>query len=39
MLKRLPIALAQVEGGYKYENLQSEVRQNIYSLYRPTIKI
>ena len=33
MLQRLPIALAQVKAGNKYENLLNEIRQIIYSLY------
>ena len=32
--QRLPIALAQVKAGNKYENLLNEIRQIIYSLYR-----
>ena len=34
MLKRLPIALAQVTAGYNSESLSNEIRQIIYSLYR-----
>ena len=34
MLQRLPIALAQVKAGNRYENLLNEIRQIIHSLYR-----
>ena len=34
MLKRLPIALAQVEAGNNSERLLNEIRQIVYSLYR-----
>ena len=34
MLKRLPIALAQVKSGNNSENLLNEIRQIVYSLYR-----
>ena len=34
MLQRLPIALAQVKAGNNSENLLSEIRQIIYSLYQ-----
>ena len=34
ILQRLPIALAQVKAGNTSENLQNEIRQIIYSLYR-----
>ena len=34
MLKRLPIALAQVKAGSNSENLLNEIRQIVYSLYR-----
>ena len=34
MIERLPIALAQVKAGNLSENLLSEIRQIIYSLYR-----
>ena len=34
MLKRLPIALAQVKAGNNSENLLNEIRQIAYSLYR-----
>ena len=34
MSQRLPIALAQVKAGNTSENLLSEIRQIIYSLYR-----
>ena len=33
-LRRLPMALAQVEAGNISENLLNEIRQIIYSLYR-----
>ena len=34
MLKRLPIALAQVKAGNNLESLLNEIRQIVYSLYR-----
>ena len=34
MLKRLPIALAQIKAGNNSENLLNEIRQIAYSLYR-----
>ena len=34
MLKRLPIALAQVKAGNNSESLLNEFRQTVYSLYR-----
>ena len=34
MLKRLPIALAQVTAGNNSESLLKEIRQIVYSLYR-----
>ena len=34
MLKRLPIALAQVTAGNNSESLLNEIRQIVYSLYR-----
>ena len=34
MLQRLPIALAQVKTGNKFENLLNEIRKIIYSLYQ-----
>ena len=34
MLKRLPIALAQVKTGNNSESLLNEIRQIVYSLYR-----
>ena len=34
MLKRLPIALAQVKAGNNSESLLNEIRQTVYSLYR-----
>ena len=34
MLKRLPIALAQVKADNNSENLLNEIRQIIYSLYQ-----
>ena len=33
MLQRLPIAVAQVKAGIKYEGLLNEIRQIVYSLY------
>ena len=33
MLQRLPIAVAQVKAGSKYEGLLNEIRQIVYSLY------
>ena len=33
-LQRLPIAIAQVRGGNKSENLLNQIRQIIYYLYR-----
>ena len=33
MLKRLPIALAEVKTGNTSENLQKEIRQIVYLLY------
>ena len=33
MLKRLPIALAQVNSANKYEKFLNEIRKIIYSLY------
>ena len=36
MLKRLPIALAQVKAGNYSESLLNEIRQIVYSLYRST---
>ena len=35
MLKRLPIALPQVKAGNNSESLLNEIRQIVYSLYRP----
>ena len=35
MLQRLPIALGQVKAGNTSDNLLNEIRQSIYSLYRP----
>ena len=35
MLKRLPIALAQIKAGNNSESLFNEIRQIAYSLYRP----
>ena len=35
MLQRLPIAVAQVKVGNTSENLLNEIRQTIYSRYRP----
>ena len=34
MLQKFPIALAQVRAGNNSENLLSEIRQIIYSLYQ-----
>ena len=34
MLKRVPIALAQVKAGNNSESLLNEIRQIVYSLYR-----
>ena len=34
MLKRLPIALAQIKAGNKSESLLNEIRQTVYSLHR-----
>ena len=34
MLRRLPIALAQVKAGNNLENLLNEIRQIVYSLYQ-----
>ena len=34
MLKRLPIALAQINAGNNSESLLNEIRQIVYSLYR-----
>ena len=34
MLKRLPIALAQIKAGDNSESLLNEIRQIVYSLYR-----
>ena len=34
MLKRLPIALAQIKSGNNSESLLNETRQIVYSLYR-----
>ena len=34
ILKRLPIALAQVKAGNNSESLLKEIRQIVYSLYR-----
>ena len=34
MLKRLPIALAQVKAGTNSKSLVNEIRQIVYSLYR-----
>ena len=35
MLSRLPIALAQLKAGNNSEKLENEIRQLLYSLYRP----
>ena len=37
MLKRLPIALAQVKAGNNSESLLNEIRQIVYSLYRSKV--
>ena len=34
MLKRLPIALAQIKAGNNSESLLNEIRQIVYSFYR-----
>ena len=34
MLKRLPIALAQIKAGNNSESLLNEIRQIVYYLYR-----
>ena len=34
MLKRLPIALAQIKGSNNSESLSNEIRQIVYFLYR-----
>ena len=34
MLKRLPIALAQIKAGNNSESLLNEIRKIVYSLYR-----
>ena len=34
MLKRLPIALAQIKAGNNSESLLNEIRQIVYSLHR-----
>ena len=34
MLKRLPIALAQIKAGNNSESFLNEIRQIVYSLYR-----
>ena len=34
MLKRLPIAFAQIKAGNNSESLLNEIRQIVYSLYR-----
>ena len=34
MLRRLPIALAQIKPGNNSERLLNEIRQTVYSLYR-----
>ena len=34
ILKRLPIALAQIKAGNNSENLLNEIRQIVYSLYQ-----
>ena len=37
MLKRLPIALAQIKAGSNSESLLNEIRQIVYSLYRSKV--
>ena len=37
MLKRLPIALAQIKAGNNSESLSNEIRQIVYSLYRSKV--
>ena len=39
MLKRLPIALAQIKAGNNSESLLNEIRQIVYSLYRSNKKL
>ena len=39
MLKRLPIALAQIKAGNNSESLLNEVRQTVYYLYRSKKKL
>ena len=34
MLKRIPIAIAQIKAGNNLESLLNEIRQIVYSLYR-----
>ena len=34
MLRRLPIALAQIKGGNNSQSLLNEIRQILYSLYQ-----
>ena len=35
MLSRLPICLAQLKSGNNSQKLKNEIRQLLYSLYRP----
>ena len=37
MLNRLPILLAQIQGGNNYKSIKNEVRQILYSLYRSKV--
>ena len=37
MLNRLPILLAQIQAGNNSKSLKNEVRQILYSLYRPRV--
>ena len=39
MLRKSPIALAQVKAGNTSENLLNEIRHIMYSLYRPKVII
>ena len=37
MLNRLPILLAQIQGGNNSKSLKNEIRQILYSLYRSKV--
>ena len=37
MLNRLPILLAQIQAGNNSKSLKNEIRQILYSLYRPKV--